>query len=145
MNKEVESEVFSDYDDDFDLTPHSTDDDTQLERIVMVSPPESPKDDVVFQPPPEGSIADDSSQEKEPAPDRGIEGGDGYEYVYMDETEVSSVNPNNENFKALLDFLQMCAGEMCAGDDDGDSDSEEEVDLLETVRQRGMIFPRPRW
>ncbi|XP_043717465.1 uncharacterized protein LOC122665383 [Telopea speciosissima] len=50
-----------------------------------------------------------------------------------------SAPSENQSFESLMDTLVTLSGEKNATSDPGN------IDILETVERRGMIFPRPRW
>ncbi|XP_056686512.1 uncharacterized protein [Spinacia oleracea] len=48
---------------------------------------------------------------------------------------------SKESLSCILDFLKMLSSEKCSEDDDDD----DEIDILETVKRRGLTFSRSRF
>ncbi|KAL7100242.1 hypothetical protein ACP275_09G135300 [Erythranthe tilingii] len=61
------------------------------------------------------------------------------------DTRAKNVEGSSTSNGGLVNFVDILKVAVCGGEDGGGAAGEDDVDLLETAKRRGLTFPRPRW
>ncbi|XP_021861988.1 protein bfr2-like [Spinacia oleracea] len=110
-------------------------------EVVVISTDDEDDDDEV-------KIVEELSDDSEDLNAKLSEFGDDWEYFKAEfggkASELRSIS-NSESTSTAMECLVEILKNVCESDEKGNGKKKKKVDILETVKRRGMTFPKSRW